>query len=157
MTDEAGLNETENELNTLLHLIASGRFISSAAVYTRPIDGLDELSDNEFEDLIGETRTKKTSVMAFQIRPDTMLETARFLVSQVNLRNKEGFLAFELSELSRPLTTRHELIHQLSELRTVMPFVCAAAIVVSENGKLPCTIAVLEACLRMKQFVLIPL
>ena len=156
MTDEAGLNETENELNTLLHLIASGRFISSI-VYTRPIGGLDELSYKEYEDLFGDPRSKKSPVMAFQMWHNALLATTSFLVSQVNLRNKEGFLAFELSELSRPLTTRHELIHQLSELRTVMPFVCAAAIVVSENGKLPCTIAVLEACLRMKQFVLIPL
>ena len=58
--------------------------------------------------------------MAFQIRPDTMLETARFLVHQaqcqLNIRKKEGFLASELSETFRQLTTRHELIHKLVKL-----------------------------------------
>lgn len=58
ITDEADPNKTNNEGNILLHLIASGRFVPSAAVYTRPIDGLDELSDKEYKDIWGYTAKK---------------------------------------------------------------------------------------------------
>ena len=50
ISEGADPNETDKEGNTLVHLIASGRFIPSAAFYTPPIDGLDELSDKEYED-----------------------------------------------------------------------------------------------------------
>ena len=95
MSDGVDPNDRGQGGNTILHLIASGNCCPSAAVYDRPIDGFDEISDEDYRDLFGEPQPARVTKMAFQMGPNAILLKTRYLVREaqchLNIKKQRRF------------------------------------------------------------------